>query len=198
MSSGRLILSFLACAILSAAAETARLPEHPTTVSAKFVQTRHLRELDMDVEIRGSMISERNGRLRWQVDSPVRSVTVIAADKLTHFNGETGRTATLVPADLPWLREMRDGFRDWLDADPARLKRRFEVRAVAPNVLLLKPRTPELTRMCRSIELTHDVKTGVLNRVFIVESSGDTLEIRFTDVKKDVAVPEQCWRLPSA
>ena len=174
------------------------MPEHPATVSAKFVQIRHLRDLDMDVEIRGSMISERNGRLRWQVDSPVRSVTVIAADKLTHFNGETGRTATLVPADLPWLREMREGFRDWLDADPARLERRFEARAVAPNVLFLKPRTPELARMCRSIELTHDLETGVLIRIFIVESSGDTLEIRFADVKKDVAVPEQRWRLPSA
>ena len=72
------------------------------------------------------------------------------------------------------------------------------MRSPAPNVLLLKPRTPELARMCRSIELTHDPATGLLKRIFIVESSGDTLEIRFSDVKKDVAVPEQCWRLPPA
>ena len=198
MPSGRLMLLVLAGAILSASGEVARLPEHPATVSAKFVQTRHLRELDMDVEIRGSMLSERNGRLRWQVDSPVRSVTVITAEKLIHFNGETGRMATLDPAGLPWLREMRECFRDWLDADAARLERRFEVYSPAPNVRLLKPRTPELARMCRSIELTHDPETGVLTRIFIVESSGDTLEIRFSDVKKDVAVPEQSWRLPPA
>ena len=199
MSFGRLML--FAAAVFAGravAGEAARLPELPAAVSANFVQTRHLRELDMEVVIRGSMLSERNGRLRWQVDAPVRSVTVIAADKLTHFNGETGRTATLNPADLPWLRELRDCFEAWIESDPARLKRRFEVYSPAPDTMRLKPLTPELIRMCREIELTHDLKSGVLVRIFIIESSGDTLEIRFSDVKKNVAVPEKCWRLPPA
>ena len=55
-------------------------PEFPAVVSAGFVQTRHIKELDLDVVIRGRMISEKNGRLRWQVDSPARSVTVITAE----------------------------------------------------------------------------------------------------------------------
>ena len=184
--------------ILGAAAAAGELPELPAVVSAKFVQIRRLRELDMTVEIRGRMISEKNGRLRWQVESPARSVTVIAADRLTHFDGETGRTATLDPARTPWLRELRECFSSWLDGDLARLRRRFDVDFPARDRLRLRPRQPDLARMYREIELEFDLKAGILTRISIHETSGDTLDIRFTEVEKDPVVPEKLWSLPSA
>ena len=42
-------------------------------IRADFVQIRRVAELDMQVEIKGEMTCEKNGRLRWQVKSPVRS-----------------------------------------------------------------------------------------------------------------------------
>ena len=67
----------------------------PKVVAADFSQIRHLRELDMDVESRGSMVCELDGRLRWQIDDPVKSVTVIDRERLTHFDAETGKTGAI-------------------------------------------------------------------------------------------------------
>ena len=96
-------------------------------VAADFVQTRRLAGMDMAVEITGSMVFERGGRLRWQVDAPVRSVTVIERDKLTHFDGENGKLAVIRQETFPWMKVLRDSLDDWLAGDPKRFEGRFAV-----------------------------------------------------------------------
>ena len=104
------------------AAETAKLPEKVSyrVIAADFVQIRHLAELNMEVRITGSMVSELDGRLRWQVDTPVRSVTVIDREKLTHYDGETKKLSVIRQETFPWLRILRDSLDDWLSGDRAR------------------------------------------------------------------------------
>ena len=82
------------------------------TIQADFVQTRHLKELDMNVEIRGEMVCEKNGRLRWQVKSPIQSITVIKQNELRHFDGETGKLAVIDSSKFPWLGVLRDCMTD--------------------------------------------------------------------------------------
>ena len=127
-----LTLVLAACLpFLGGAAETRETPAdmlklaRPRVVAADFVQTRRLGELDMDIRITGSMVSELDGRLRWQVDSPVRSVTLIDREKLTHFDGETKQLAVIRQETFPWLKVLRDSLDDWLSGDPERLEKRF-------------------------------------------------------------------------
>ena len=129
--------SFLSLAVLflaaltapAGAAEPAPLPKKAPcrVISAEFIQIRRLAELDMEIRIRGRMTSELDGRLHWQVDAPVRSVTVIDREKLTHYDGETKKLSVIRQETFPWLGILRDSLDDWLSGDKARLTRRFQV-----------------------------------------------------------------------
>ena len=178
-----------------AAQQAMKLARH-RVVAAKFVQVRHLAELDMDVEARGSMVSELDGRLRWQVDAPVRSVTVIDREKLTHFDGETGNTAVIDQKQFPWLKLLRDSLDDWLSGDPGRLAKRFMVTFPKPRTLHLVPREEALKKISSSVDITLSPNGDAISLIRITEPGGDTLEIRFSEVVNDPALPPGTWRMP--
>jgi outer membrane lipoprotein-sorting protein len=150
----------------------------------------------MSVESRGSMVSELDGRLRWQVDAPVRSVTVIDQEKLTHFDGENGKLAVLEQEKFPWLKMLRSALDDWLSGDPERLARRFDVASSRPDTLHLVPRDAALGKLCKSVDITLAESGEAIRLIRITEVGGDTLEIRFTEVVNDPALPPDIWRMP--
>ena len=164
-------------------------------VAAKFTQTRRLKDLDMEVVIRGSMVSEKHGRLLWRVDDPVPSVTLITERKLLHWDKETGKVAELA-ADLPWLKLLRDSFTDCLSGDVGKLKRFFAVAEVPPNKLKLTPLTPELKQLYAGIELVVDLERDAIVELVLDEPSGDRMTIRFDAVHRDPELPESLWKIP--
>lgn len=165
-------------------------------VTADFVQTRRLAGMDMAVEITGSMVFERGGRLRWQVDAPVRSVTVIERDKLTHFDGESGKLAVIRQETFPWMKVLRDSLDDWLAGDPKRFEGRFAVTSPEPHTLRLVPCGETLKKLYRSVEIELAPDGGSIAAVRLEENTGDRLEIRFLKVKNDPELPQTIWRMP--
>ena len=164
------------------------------TIRADFIQTRRLTELDMTIEIRGEMVCENNGRLRWQVNIPVRSITVIGEKNLTHFDAETGKTSQIAQSKFPWLKVLRDCLSDWISGDPDRLAKRFEVAVKDDRTLRLTPK-PGLENLFRSVEIRADARFAAIDTIAIEENSGDILTIRFVNVRKDPAdVTEKTWR----
>ena len=164
-------------------------------VAAEFTQTRWLKDLDMEVVIRGSMASEKHGRLLWRVDDPVPSVTLISDRKLLHWDKTTGKVAELA-ADLPWLKLLRDSFVDCLSGDLENLARNFAITTVPPATLRLKPLTPELGKLYAWIELTIDLERDAVSRIVLEEPSGDRMTIEFSGVRRDPETPESLWRIP--
>lgn len=194
-------LTVLLCllALVSAAAPDAghrmlKLARH-RVVAAKFVQVRHLAELDMDVSSRGSMVSELDGRLRWQVDAPVKSVTLIDREKLTHYDAATGNVAVIEQKKFPWLKLLRDALDDWLSGDPERLAGRFLVSA-ADTSLHLVPRDAAMKKLCRGVDITLAPGGDAISLIRITEDGGDTLEIRFSEVVNNPELPPDTWRMP--
>lgn len=165
-------------------------------IAADFVQTRRLAGMDMAVRISGSMVCERGGRLRWQVDSPVRSVTVIEPDKLTHFDRETGKLAVVPKTAFPWLKILRDSLDDWLSGDPKRLEGKFDTAASSPDTLVLTPRDAEILRLYRRAEIRFAPDGKTVRSVRLEESSGDVLSIEFLRVRPDPVLPANLWRMP--
>ena len=177
-----------------AAHRAMKLARH-RVVAAKFVQVRHLAELDMDVSSRGSMVSELDGRLRWQVDSPVRSVTLIDREKLTHWDRVTGRIAVIEQEKFPWLKLLRDALDDWLSGDPERLAGRFQV-TTSDTRLHLVPRDAAMKKLCRCVDIELSPGGDAISLIRITEECGDTLEIRFSEVVNDPRLSPRIWRLP--
>jgi len=192
------MFALLFSALAVSAAETPALPEKVSyrVISADFVQIRRLADLDMEVRITGSMVSELNGRLRWQVNTPVRSVTVIDREKLTHYDGETKKLAVIRQETFPWLRILRDSLDDWLSGDRARLTGRFLVSTPRPRTVRLVPRDSEQKKLFGSVELDFAEKDDLVTAVRIEESSGEKLEIRFSQLRRDPQLPQKIWQMP--
>ena len=194
----RILLLLSVFGAAAGAAENAELLKTARcrVISADFVQTRRLAELDMEVRITGRMVSELDGRLRWQVDSPVRSVTVIDREKLTHYDGETKKLSVIRREAFPWLRILRDSLDDWLSGDKTRLARRFQVSSPRPRTVLLVPRESARRKLFRCVELEFSEKGDFITVIRIAESSGDKLEIRFSQLRRDPPLPRDLWRMP--
>ena len=198
------ILSLFLCVFTLGAAAAAQEagrqamePARHRIVSADFVQIRHLTELDMEVEAHGSMICELDGRLRWQVDAPVKCITLIDRETLTHYDGETGRIAVIPQEKFPWLKLLRESLDDWLTGDPERLAERFEVTLPQPGKLHLIPRDAALKKFCETVDLELVPEGDAIRRFRIAEPAGDTLEIRFSEVVNSPQLPPGVWRMPT-
>ena len=180
------------------AGETPALPEKVSyrVIAADFVQIRRLADLDMEVRLTGRMVSELDGRLRWQVDTPVRSVTVIDREKLTHYDGEPKKLSVIRQETFPWLRILRDSLDDWLSGDRARLTGRFLVSVPRSRTVRLVPRDSEQKKLFGSVELDFAEKEDLVTAVRIEESSGEKLEIRFSQLRRDPPLPQKIWQMP--
>lgn len=164
-------------------------------IRADFVQTRQLAELDMKVVFTGEMICEKNGRLRWQVKTPVRSITVISNNILKHYDGETGKTSVIRQDRFPWLEMLEKCLSDWISGDPAQLARRFEISAKDARTLRLLPKEPALKEIFKAAEIRADARFVAIESISIEEKSGDRLEIRFQNIRKNPVLPESIWEL---
>ena len=192
-----LTMSFGVCAqsIDSLSARFRKIADY-RTIRADFIQTRFLSELEMKIEIRGEMISEKNGRLRWLVRSPVKSISLIGADELKHWDGETGKLAVIQQSRFPWLAVLRDCMNDWLSGDPERLRTGFELQVKDAHTLRLLPKAAQLKTIFKAVEIRADAKFDAIETITIEETSGDRLEIRFVSVRKNPVLTEKIWRLP--
>lgn len=197
-----LLLSMLAfgcrAQMTDALAEKFRAISDYKKIRAEFVQTRHLKDLDMEVKILGEMVCEKKGRLRWEVKSPVRSVTVIGGEELRHRDLETGKTAVIRTGKFPWLQILRDCLTDWISGDPDQLGTRFELQVKDAHTLRLLPKTARLKTIFKAVEIRADAAFRTIESIGIDEISGDRLEIRFFNVRKNPVLPEKLWQVPSS
>lgn len=193
-----LFMLLFALAVPAAGADAPAVPEKVSyrVIAADFLQIRRLAELNMEVRITGSMVSELNGRLRWQVNSPVRSITVIDREKLTHYDAETKKLSVIRQESFPWLRILRDSLDDWLSGDRTRLTNRFLVSMPRPRTVRLVPRDAAQKKLFGSVELDFAEKDDLVTTVRIEESTGDKLEIRFSQLRRDPALPKEIWQVP--
>ena len=192
------MFALLFSALALSAGETPALPEKVSyrVIAADFVQIRHLADLNMEVRITGSMVSELDGRLRWQVNTPVRSVTVIDREKLTHYDGETKKLSVIRQETFPWLRILRDSLDDWLSGDRTRLSSRFLVSTPRPRTVRLVPRDSEQKKLFGGVELDFADREDLVTAVRIEESTGEKLEIRFSQLRRDPPLPQKIWQMP--
>lgn len=147
--------------------------------TADFIQKRHLKAMDMTLEIKGSMVYERNGRLRWQTDSPLKTVTVINSSMLTHFDAETGKTATLDTAKLKQMKELLGNLAAWMSGDIAEIRKFCSIRVAGKNTLELVPLAGKSFAQFAGCSISFLPDFSGIKSIKINEPSGDTLEITF-------------------
>lgn len=164
--------------------------------TADYIQIRTIADLDMQVTITGSMVYEKDGRLRWQADSPVRTITIIGENSLQNYDCETKKLITLDGKKFPWLKLIRESFTDSFTGDPEKLQKRFQIKEITPYILELTPADPLLSDWVQTLQITFRQDFTAVEKVEIREKNGDRLEILYRNIKLDPVLPETLWKLP--
>jgi outer membrane lipoprotein-sorting protein len=151
-------------------------------MSARFTQTRHLAALHGALTTEGTLEYENGGRLVWRTLPPAASELVLDGQQVTISYPGMGGAQTINFSTDPGMGRVFETIRAVLQADLEQLQPLFKLSLARkePLSLSLSPRTPELAKTLRSIQLDFDRSLRLVH-VGLTEPDGDSTEISFRD-----------------
>jgi outer membrane lipoprotein-sorting protein len=152
------------------------------SLSAKFTQTRHLRALHDALTTEGALEYQNGGRLVWRTFAPSQSEVVIDGERVTISYPGMGGAQTIDFSTEPGMGRVFETIRAVLQADLERLESLFALtlRRKEPLSISLKPRSNELARTLRRIQLDFDRQFRLVH-VALEEADGDSTDISFRE-----------------
>jgi outer membrane lipoprotein-sorting protein len=151
-------------------------------VSAKFTQTRHLAALHDVLTTQGALEYQNGGRLVWKTFPPSESELVLEGQRVTISYPGMGGTQDVDFSAEPGMGKVFETIRAVLQADLDHLRALFTVsiRRKEPLSLTLTPKTEQLSRTLRRIQLDFDHQLRLVH-VHLDEPDGDSTDIVFRD-----------------
>lgn len=173
----------------------ARMAKAPRVV-ATFVQEKHLALFEDVVRSEGLVAYEAPDRLRWEIQTPFRSVLVVAGDQVGKFEAvdgglqklELGRAGDVVGAVMG---QIRGWFRGNFEAPggPYRVQAARQPRAL----VVLQPAEPAMAKGLERIELELTADLAAVATVTIRETGGDFTVMRCTSLLPPPPLPGDCF-----
>ena len=161
------------------------------TLSADFVQEKHLKILVKPLVSRGRFRFAAPGSVRWEYLEPIRTATLVHRGRVQRFLFSTQEDKFLrdMSATVEALRVVMEKLTGWMagrfEQDDA-----FEAKlspGERPKVVL-EPKSKEMSRMIERVEIQFSDRPGVVSSVTIVENSDSSTLIRFENVKVNESI----------
>lgn len=162
---------------------------HADIVAGDFEQAQHVAVLSRPLVSRGRFVFVRDRGIFWQVQQPLQSTLVLAAD-----GGVASDEVVAGERALGFVARLLNSV---LAGDLASLNNNFEVRGEVTDqgwTLQLTPRSGPLARVIRAIDLKG---TATVDRVELVDAGGDRSELRFSQVGFPAQLPDYAASLQS-
>lgn len=168
------------------------------TVKARFEQVQHRRILSKPLVSTGTLAFARPAQVRWEMETPVRSVFVMSGSRVSTSMPDFGHSETMDLAASPEATRLVRGLMVWLGGDLAEVERDYEVAWTSgpPHLAVLTPRDPALEQILKQIELTIGGAPPAVQRVVLHEPSGDRVEITFRDIALGGQLPPETFSTP--
>lgn len=177
------------------------------SLTADFVQTSRVKLFKQEMRSTGRLLYERAAqtRLRWEYLQPDPSTMLMVGDKATLRMGNLPPQVFDTARD-PNLRAIFVQLRLWLgagsfsDASPgsgsaADYDMRVGGAPGRPALVLVPKAGTVLGKTFARVELHLDGRSWQLNRLLLVEQSGDEKEIIFSRVQRNVPIPASIFNL---
>ena len=169
-----------------------------TTMRAQFTQTQ-IRLLLADPLVSSGTVSfQRPGRVRWQVDQPIRSIFVLDGTTVTTAIPDLNHRDTVELGSNPEAARLVQGLMVWLGGDLEAVQRDYEVQWTegTPHHVILTPRQPALAALMRQIDLNISNSPSRVEQVWWTEPSGDTVSVVLTETSRNTTLPKATFELP--
>lgn len=178
------------CLLAAGAVHAATTPRVPAAFSARFVETRTLPGFDTPLVSHGVLRVDAVHGFRWEITAPYHYLFEMDGAEAREQLPD-GSVRQLDPEQAPWLAAVEQIFVGALSGNTARLQRYFEVH-VQPlargRQIMLTPRPGPLSRAIARIQVVESAP-GRPEQIDIRESSGGSLQLRFTPISPPPAAP---------
>jgi outer membrane lipoprotein carrier protein len=159
------------------------------SLRARFTEIRHLGLLAEPEVLRGELLYQRPGQLRWDYSEPERRSYVLSEDKLVGWIPGENRAEEL---DIS-KRKRRLQRLVAIGQDSEALEKRFRVELGDPEeageaageLLVLEPKSRRIRKRVQEIHLWIHPETGLPHRVRYLTGEGDEVVLQMTDVTID-------------
>lgn len=148
---------------------------------ARFTQVQHRAVLKAPLTSTGTVHFSRPQSLEWVVETPARSSFTLKDSIATMSYPELGMSDSIDLASVPDANRLATSLLVWMQADAAAVERDFTVRYGVGSAHL-EPKDPKLQKLLRGIDLTVTANPYRVTAVSLVEPTGDTVTITFSDV----------------
>jgi outer membrane lipoprotein-sorting protein len=108
------------------------------TISSDFRQEKRSDMVDRVLESRGRFYYGKPDRLRWEVTEPVRMGFIVNRKKAERWRGARGRRESFPLARAPFLKVFADQVFAWITADFDELRKRYDIRPLQEDPIVLK------------------------------------------------------------
>lgn len=164
------------------------------SISADFIQTRHIANLNFDMKFQGRMLQQISRHLKWETLKPVHTIYVISRDSFMLWDAATKKSTVLNAEKMPWIPVMFNMQAQWMQGNLEAIRKNFVIEVKDDHTLQLKPNTKMAVQMDISITFSDDY-TYIRTMVF-TEASGDYTRLEFSNFHCNAAIEESEWTLP--
>jgi outer membrane lipoprotein-sorting protein len=162
------------------------------TIKADFVQTRTVRILKHPIVSRGRFAYRRQGDLRWEYTSPIKSVMVLRGGSVERYIGRGDGFVRDSSAKLDAVASVVQEINLWLGGDFTKSKtfRPSLARAGGKAKVDLVPVDPTMRAIISRIELVFGEAPGTVESIVIDEGSEGKTQIDFDGVRINEGVTD--------
>lgn len=167
--------------------------EQIKTIRSDFVQEKHLQILSRPLISKGVFYYEAPGSLRWEYQSPIRSILLMHEGRVTRYiwgkNGFRKDSGLSLQAMQIVLQEITKWLGGHFDDNPD-----FTASLEPDRRIVLTPKKKALSAIIRNIELILSDRPGVIKSVTIYEGEKSFTKIIFKNVRVNEVLKETVFR----
>ncbi len=155
------------------------------------LEQKKMKILSRPIVSKGRFFYRAPGDLRWEYDSPIRSVLLLNEGNVERFTWRDGKYSRDAGGSLEGLRFVLQDISGWLAGDfVSSTTFTAELKHGSPDRIVLSPRDESFTKFIQRVELTLAPTPGVLRSVEIVESQENSTYIEFQNVETNLPFGE--------
>jgi outer membrane lipoprotein-sorting protein len=164
-----------------------------TSLSAEFVQEKHMKILSRPLVSSGVFYFQAPGSLRWEYRSPLRNILLMNKDGTERYVGTETGLVKEAGANLQAMQVVLEHITQWLEG-------RFEDNPMfaahlepGPKITLV-PKEKAFARMIERIELVFSNQPGVIAAVVIHEGADTFTRLVFKNVVLNPSIDDSVFR----
>jgi len=168
------------------------------TLQSTFVQEKNLEMFEQQLLSSGRMLYVQPDQLRWELLAPVASGFVLQGEQGVRWNALSQQRQRFSISADPLMGVVAQQLLVWarVDLDWLRERYRMALLTTEPVLLQLTPLDPGEAEFIKYIQVTFDPLQGYVSDVLILEQSGDSTGLRFSDVRINDSVAAESFVLP--